>query len=170
MEKQQLRVIDIPIEEIQPYINNPRINEDAVPGVAASIKAYGFQQPIVVDKNMVIISGHTRYKAAKLLGYSLVPVAIADDLTPEEARAYRLADNKTAEFAAWDTEKLAEELTELNKEDYSFPYDYGLEGVEIDPDMQEEFMGHDVVVDDPKKEKHDIICPRCGCNLSEVKK
>lgn len=182
MEKGELKVMDLPIGELTPYINNPRYNDQAVLGVAASIKAYGFQQPIVVDRNMVIVAGHTRYKAAKLLGLETVPVAFGDDLTPEEARAYRLADNRTAEFATWDTELLEESLKELTEKGYEFPYDYNLEGVNIDEDMRLEFMGRDIVVDDNPggntgKEnagagktgagEKEIICPRCGYNLSE---
>ncbi len=168
MEKNELRVVDIPIKEVKPYINNPRYNENAVLGVAASIKAYGFQQPIVVDRNMVIIAGHTRYKAAQLLNLELIPVAFADDLTPEQARAYRLVDNKTAEFATFDTELLGETLDRLSEKEYLFPYDYDLGDVEIDPDMRLEFMGTDTVTNDPKKnhEKKDIICPHCGYNLT----
>lgn len=177
MNSSELRVCEVPIKDVKPYINNPRFNDQAVFGVAASIKAYGFQQPIVVDRNMTIIVGHTRYKAAKLLGLEFVPVAFADDLTEAQARAYRLADNRTAELATWNDEELANELKDLTESGYLFPYDYNLEGVEIDADMASEFL-QDVVVNTDgtagnetgasEKESKDIICPRCGCNLSEV--
>lgn len=98
------------INEITPYENNPRKNDKAVDKVAESIKEFGFKQPIVIDKNNTIIAGHTRYKAAYKLGIESVPVIVADDLTEEQIKAYRLADNKTAEFADWDFTLLDEEL------------------------------------------------------------
>jgi DNA modification methylase len=104
----ELRAVD----SIKPYPRNPRRNEGAVTAVANSITAYGFRQPIVVDKAGVIVVGHTRWKAAQQLGMTQVPVHVAD-LTPEQAKAYRLADNKTNEIAEWDEELLAGELTDL---------------------------------------------------------
>ena len=98
------------ITEIKPYDNNPRKNDDAVEEVANSIKAFGFKNPIIVDKNRVIIAGHTRLKAAQKLGLTMVPVIVAEDLTEDQANALRLADNKTAEIAKWDKKKLEEEL------------------------------------------------------------
>lgn len=89
------------IDRVKPYENNPRINDDAVDAVAASIREFGFRQPIVVDTEGVMIVGHTRYKAAQKLGLEKVPVHVAKDLTPEQIRAYRIADNKTAELAEW---------------------------------------------------------------------
>ncbi|MFM7976958.1 MAG: ParB N-terminal domain-containing protein, partial [Pirellula sp.] len=94
--------IDIkPIAEIKPYPNNPRINDDAVDAVASSIKEFGFRQPIVVDTDGVIICGHTRFKAAQKLGLEKVPIHVATDLTPEQIKAYRIADNKSSELADW---------------------------------------------------------------------
>src|SRR6516225_9625570 len=89
------------IARIRPYENNPRVNDAAVDAVAASIKAFGFRQPIVVDQEGVIIVGHTRYKAALKLGLEEVPVHVAVGLSPAQAKAYRLADNQTATFSAW---------------------------------------------------------------------
>lgn len=106
-------VIEKSLFEIMPYHNNPRHNEDAVDAVAASIQEFGFQQPIVIDPEGVIVAGHTRYQAAKKLHLNTVPVKIADNLTPEQIRAYRLADNKTAELATWDFEKLQLEMMEI---------------------------------------------------------
>tara|TARA_R110002072_G_scaffold203853_1_gene361931 strand:+ start:274 stop:1611 length:1338 start_codon:yes stop_codon:yes gene_type:complete len=99
--------------DITPFETNPRINDQAVGAVAKSITDFGFRQPIVVDSNMVIVCGHTRWKAAQQLGLSEVPVHVATDLTPEKARAYRLADNRTAELAHWDTGLLDSELEAL---------------------------------------------------------
>lgn len=106
----------IQITEIKPYENNPRKNDDAVDEVANSIKAFGFKNPIIVDKDMVIIAGHTRLKAAQKLGLTMVPVIVASDLNEDQANALRLADNKTAEIAKWDKKKLEEELKQINWE------------------------------------------------------
>ncbi len=101
------------IDTIRPYEANPRINDDAVDAVAASLREFGFRQPIVVDTEGVIVCGHTRWKAARKLGLAKVPVHVARDLTPEQIRAYRIADNKTNELAEWDMELLPVELAEL---------------------------------------------------------
>ena len=98
------------IAEIKPYPNNPRINDDAVDAVAASLREFGFRQPIVVDADGVIICGHTRYKAAQQLGLEQVPVHVAQDLTPEQIKAYRIADNQTASLADWNYDLLPIEL------------------------------------------------------------
>ena len=99
--------------DITPYPNNPRVNASAISSVAASIKAYGFQQPIVVDAHQVIIAGHTRLQAAIQLGLSQIPVVIADKLSAKEAQAYRIADNRTHEFSGWDNALLNIELASL---------------------------------------------------------
>ena len=102
-----------PLAEIKPYEKNPRINDAAVDAVAESIRRFGFRQPIVVDADGVIVCGHTRYRAAQKLGLAEVPVHVATDLTPEQIRAYRIADNKTAELAEWNLDLLPIELAEL---------------------------------------------------------
>ena len=99
-----------------PYARNPRKNEAAVDAVAASIKEFGFQQPIVVDGRGVIVCGDTRFKAARRLGLAEVPVQVARDLTPQQAKAYRIADNRLAEIAEWDEELLSLELQELKEQ------------------------------------------------------
>jgi DNA modification methylase len=103
------------IEDIKPYPQNPRKNDHAVDAVAASIREFGFNQPLVLDKHGVIIVGDTRYKAARQLGLKQVPVLVATHLTPEQIKAYRIADNKTAEIADWDHDRLVQELAELEK-------------------------------------------------------
>lgn len=111
------------IKDVKQYENNPRNNDDSVKGVAESIKQFGFKQPIVVDKDGVIIAGHTRLRAAKRLKMKEVPVIVADDLTEEQAKAYRLADNKVGELSTWDIEKLESELkgiTEINMAELGF--------------------------------------------------
>ena len=118
-----MKVFNVDPQRLRPYENNPRINDGAVEAVAKSIDEFGFKVPIVVDSDYVIIAGHTRLKAAERLGLKTVPVVIADDLTEEQARAFRLADNKTAELAEWDFEKLNEELgdiTDLDMQDFGF--------------------------------------------------
>ena len=105
------------LDTISPYDRNPRRNDAAVPRVAASIRNFGFRQPIVLDADGVIIAGHTRYKAALMLGLDRVPVHVATDLTPDQVRAYRLADNKTADYAEWDEPLLALELADIELTD-----------------------------------------------------
>lgn len=122
-------IINIKIDDIKPYENNPRHNDEAVEKVANSIKEFGFKQPIVVDKNKVIIAGHTRYRASKLLDLKEIPVLVADDLTDEQVKAYRLADNKTGEFADWDLDKLELEMMDLDDEFMAkFGFAFELEG------------------------------------------
>ena len=101
------------IGAIRPYENNPRLNDDAVEAVATSLKEFGFRQPIVVDSDGVIVCGHTRYKAALKLGLAKVPVHVAKDLSPEQIRAYRITDNKTADLAEWNYDILPIELSKL---------------------------------------------------------
>ena len=111
-------------DEIRPYESNPRLNDQAVDAVAASLREFGFRQPIVVDEAGVIIVGHTRWKAAKKLGLAKVPVHVAKDLTPEQIKAYRIADNQTATLAEWDFDLLPIELKDLQ----GAGYDLGLLG------------------------------------------
>jgi len=106
------------IADVQPYPNNPRHNDQAVEAVARSIAEFGFRQPIVCDEQGVIIVGDTRYRAAKRLGLKKVPVHVAKGLTPAQSKAYRLADNKTAELAEWDPERLVQELADLQRLDF----------------------------------------------------
>jgi len=107
-----------PLADITPYENNPRLNDDAVDAVAASLREFGFRQPIVVDEAGVIVCGHTRYKAALKLGLAKAPVHVAKDLTPAQVKAYRIADNKSAELAEWNFDLLPIELGELKGMDY----------------------------------------------------
>jgi DNA modification methylase len=104
---------------IKPYAHNPRHNDQAVDAVAASIAAFGFRQPIVVDEEGIIVVGSTRYKAALKLGLQAVPVHVASGLTPAQVKAYRIADNKTAELADWDQQGLVQELTALQQLDFN---------------------------------------------------
>lgn len=155
-----LKVENKPIDSIKPYENNPRDNDDAINAVANSIHEFGWQQPIVVDKDNVIIAGHTRYKAAQSLGLKEVPVVVASNLSDQQVKAYRLADNKTAELADWDTKKLDEELQDILDIDMT---DFGFdEDIEFDPADDV-----DTRIDEPTDidEDDDLIevkCPKCG--------
>src|SRR5262249_57243725 len=103
------------IASIKPYESNPRENDSAVNAVAGSIQTFGFRQPIVVDKDGIIVVGHTRYKAALKLGLTEVPVHVAHDLTPAQARAYRIADNQIATLSTWDQDLLTQEIIQLQE-------------------------------------------------------
>lgn len=121
-----MQIIYKKIEELKPYKNNPRKNDEAVPYVAESIKQFGFKVPIIIDKNNEIIAGHTRYKASIELKLKEVPCIIADDLTEEQIKAFRLADNKVAEKAEWDMDLLELELqdiVDIDMEDFGFAMD-----------------------------------------------
>ena len=123
---------DLKIESLKEYKNNPRHNDDAVAAVAESIREFGFKVPIVVDRNNVIVAGHTRLKAARLLGMETVPCVVADDLTEDQVKAFRLADNKTAELAEWDMEKLEAELAQLADSGIDMT-DFGFDELEVEP-------------------------------------
>lgn len=121
-----MQIVEKRLDELQPYENNPRRNENAVPYVAESIRQYGFKVPIVIDKDGVIVAGHTRYLAAQELEMEAVPCIVAGDLTEEQIREFRLVDNKVAEQSTWDFDALEEELAGLDFEgfDFGFP-DFG---------------------------------------------
>lgn len=150
------KVVLLALADITPYENNPRNNEDAVKKVANSIKKFGFNQPIVVDKDNVIIVGHTRYLAAQELDLTEVPVIVAGNLSDEQARAYRLADNKTGELAGWDFEKLALELEQIEDIDMG---DFGfIEGSDLDITDDDFLSENQIKEKEPKK----VTCPHCG--------
>lgn len=132
-----MNITDIRTCDLKPYENNPRLNEDAVDLVAASIEEFGFKQPIVVDKDLIIIAGHTRWKAAQKLGLETVPCIQADDLTPAQVKAYRLADNKVAEAAQWDLDALQFELEELDNMDFDME-PFGFETETFDEQIAED--------------------------------
>ena len=117
------KIVYLALDQIKPYENNPRINDEAVDKVARSIQDFGFRSPIIVDKDNVIIAGHTRLKDSYQLGLKEAPVIIADDLTEEQVNALRLVDNKTSEFAKWDFEKLEEELLNIDLDLTAFGFD-----------------------------------------------
>ncbi len=129
--KKPLKITYKPVDSLIPYENNPRLNDDAVPQVAKSIETFGFLVPMVISADDVVVTGHTRLKAAKMIGMDKVPCICADDLTPEQIKAFRLADNKVSERADWDQDLLELELDVLGDfgfemEDFGFtPMDFG---------------------------------------------
>lgn len=171
-----MNIIEIDISELKAYENNPRNNAEAVEKVAASIEEFGFKVPIIIDQNNVIIAGHTRLLAAKELGLDTVPCIVADDLTPEQVKAFRLADNKVSEYSTWDFQKLNLELEDLQdfemqdfgfyevdgKEDYSNIFDEPSQSSEADdvqdqPEDEPEEKSYKVIVHvDSKEEGEDV--------------
>ncbi len=151
-----MKLVTKKITEIIPYENNPRINDQAVDAVAESIKQCGYVQRIVVDESGVILAGHTRFKALQQLGYDEIEVAIAEGLTEEQKKKYRLLDNKTNELAAWNFEKLDEELANLDFGDFDFGFSLSQEATVENMDALFE--------DAPEKGKEPkkIQCPHCG--------
>lgn len=142
----KINVIYKNVEELIPYVNNPRDNTDAIDKVASSIKNFGFKVPIVIDNQNEIITGHTRLLASKKLGLKEVPVIVAGDLSEAQVKAFRIADNRVSEYAKWDEDLLKIELEELQDLDfeYDFDFDFELEHDEeidsfIDDLMENEF-------------------------------
>lgn len=137
MKNKNLKIEYRNIDELIPYINNARINENAVDKVASSIKNFGMVNPILIDKENEIIAGHTRLLALKKLGYKNTPTIKLEDLSEAEVKALRLADNKTSEFSEWDFEKLEIELEQIENLELDFEMDeFGFE--EIDSVFSEE--------------------------------
>lgn len=126
----ELKIEYVDIDSIKPYENNPRHNEEAIPYVMNSIKEFGFKNPIIIDKNNVIIAGHTRLESAKRLGMKEVPIIHADDLTEEQVKAFRLVDNKVSEKAEWNFNMLDAELADLDID----MEDFGFEKLDINVD------------------------------------
>ena len=132
-----MKIIEKKTGDLRPYENNPRKNEAAVDKVAASIKEFGFKVPLVITEDGEVVAGHTRLKAAEQLGIKKIPCVVASDLTPEQIKAFRLADNKVAEFSSWDDELLEMELGAFSEIDMSV---FGFDGLEAEesPDNLEE--------------------------------
>lgn len=147
-----MQIIEKKISELKPYEKNPRRNDNAVDYVAKSIEQFGFKVPIVIDSNGIVVCGHTRMKAAKKLGLKTVPCIIADDLTDEQIKAFRLADNKTAEFAEWDFDLLNDELDGIFDIDMG---DFGFDSMDFGSDGEKE-----IVEDEPPEidENSETIC------------
>lgn len=161
-----MKITEKRLEDLRPYDNNPRLNDKAVPAVAESLKEFGWQQPIVIDRDGVIVAGHTRYKAALELGWETVPCKYADELTPEQVNAYRLADNKTAELAEWDAEKMAEELAKCADFDMSaFGFDEAEEPEDPNDTVEDDYDESTEVIEPQAKPgdkwmlgEHVLVC------------
>ena len=150
-----MQIVEKLLTEIQPYEKNPRKNDDAVQYVANSIKEFGFKVPIVIDNNGVIVAGHTRYKAAKELGYEKVPCIVADDLTPEQIKAFRIADNKVQDQATWDMDLLGEELKDILDDIDMTDFGFGdFELTMLTEDMTPEPYDKDEVVEYTENEEN----------------
>lgn len=141
------------LEELTPYEKNPRYNDEAVEFVANSIKEFGFKVPLVIDKDGIIVAGHTRYKASQKIGLKEVPCIIADDLNEEQIKAFRLADNKVSERASWDFDLLDEELDDLDIDMEQFGFEK-IEDIDLDS-----FFEDNNSVKEPKVIM--IKCPHC---------
>lgn len=142
------------ISELKPYENNPRDNDKAVEYVEKSIKEFGFKVPVVIDGSGTILAGHTRYKACQNLNIKEVPCIVADDLTEEQAKAFRLADNKVSEYAVWDFEKLDIELDEIVGIDLE---QFGFVSSEIDWESIEDL--DETTYEEPQHRM--LECPKC---------
>ena len=152
MDKLKIEYVDI--NSIKPYKKNPRKNEKAIPYVMESIKQFGFKNPVILDKDNVIVAGHTRIESAKRLGITEIPCIYADDLTDEQIRAFRLADNKVAEIAEWDIDLLDTELDDILNIDMS---DFGFD-LDLEDEEEKEIIEDEVpeVPDEPKAKLGDI--------------
>lgn len=154
-----MEIIEVNINNIKEYENNPRHNDEAVELVANSIKEFGFKVPVVIDKNNTIVAGHTRVKAAKMLGMESVPCIRADDLTDEQVKAFRLADNKVQEASGWDFSKLEEELDgifDIDMSDFGFG---NIDPVDVDAMFEDAKKSNDA---DKEEKTETITCPFCG--------
>lgn len=150
-----MRIFEKNVNELVEYWNNPRNNDDAVEKVAESIKEFGFKVPIIIDKNNVIVAGHTRLKASLLLGLKTVPCIIAEDLTDEQIKAFRLVDNKVAELAEWDFGKLEEEKEKLSTIELEL-FGFG------DEDEVRDWSEFFEETEPKDKEPKTAVCPHCG--------
>lgn len=153
-----MQIINMPVEALVEYENNPRNNDAAVEPVARSIEQFGFKVPIVVDVNNVIVAGHTRLRAAKFLGLDEVPCVVADDLDEAQVKAFRLADNKVAELATWDLEALNIEMDGIDMDMSEFGF---IELSDIDMDDFFEEVENAGSTDEPE-EPEEMQCPHCG--------
>lgn len=168
----EIKIIYKNVNELKAYENNPRDNDKAVEAVAASIREFGFKVPLVITEDNVIVTGHTRLKAAKYLGLDSVPCIVASDLNEEQIRAFRLADNKTSELSSWDFELLEEELANLDLDMTQFGFEKLLEEIPEEEIKDDDFNEDDVITDNPYSQKGDIFLLGkhrliCGDSTSE---
>jgi phosphoenolpyruvate-protein kinase (PTS system EI component) len=140
LREDNMKIVNLKIDDLKPYDKNPRKNENAVDEVAKSLKEFGFRQPLVIDENHVVIVGHTRLLAAKKLGLKEVPCHIAKDLSEAKIKAYRIMDNRTSEFSDWDKDLLTSEMLDI---------------IQLEPLYSADFLGFEVdSIDEPAKEEN----------------
>ena len=156
-----MQIKEILLTELKPYENNPRKNDYAVNQVAKSIEKFGFKIPIVIDKDNIIICGHTRFKAAQILELEKIPCIVAEDLTEEQIKAFRLVDNKTAEFSNWDFDKLNTELLSLELSNIDIK-DFQFEIKDFSASKGKINEGEELDIEDFSDEKFNCTCPKCG--------
>lgn len=145
-----MELVKLRIEDLKPYANNPRYNDDAVEALEESIGQVGDIAPIVVDENHEMLAGHTRWRALNNLGYDVVDCVVVAGLTDEQKRKFRLLDNKTAEIAEWDLEKLKDELDGLDFGEFDFW------------SKELEKMADKAIKDHKDSKEKIVVCPRCG--------
>lgn len=164
-----MKIVDIKLADLKPYENNPRNNDNAVQYVKNSIKEFGFKVPLVVDKDNVIVCGHTRYKAAVQMGFAEVPCILADDLTEEQINAFRLADNKTQELAEWDWNKIGIELDSITGIDMSLMGFLDFLDQSDPGELPEKKLGGgaEIDLDSFGDEEFTYVCPCCGFRFNE---
>ena len=167
-----MRIVEKKIGEIKPYESNPRKNDKAVDAVMESIKEFGFKVPMVITSDGEIVTGHTRYRAAKKLGLKKVPCIIADDLTEEQITAYRLVDNKTQELSNWDFPKLISELKELTDNFDMSLFGFGYLEEDEEPEETETTeqtirSGGELDLEDFEDEQFKCTCPSCGFRFND---
>ena len=145
-----MELVKVSIDQLKPYKNNPRYNDDAVEPVEESIRQVGYISPIIVDEDFCILAGHTRWKSLNELATEEIEVIVVNGLTDEQKRKFRLLDNKTAEIAEWDLEKLQEELDGLDFGDFDFW------------SKELEQMADEMIAEHQSSKDKVVICPRCG--------
>ena len=158
MKSNDLQITYKNVEELKAYDKNPRKNDEAIPYLKKSIEEFGFKVPVVVDKDNVIVAGHSRIIAAKELGMKKVPCIVADDLSEEQIKAFRLADNKVSEFSLWDFDLLNQELEDLADFDMS---EFGFntaEDINLDDFFEDKEPASE---EDNPKEEQEVQCPHC---------
>ena len=158
----------LPVTDLKPYENNPRINDDAVEIVASSIAEFGFKVPVVLDADNVVVCGHTRLKAAKLLGIDKIPCVIAKDLSEEQIKAFRLVDNKTQELAEWDWNIIFDELDLIQSIDMNkMGFEQFLDDDKGQLKERKIGSGEEINLDSFADEEFDRVCPCCGFRFND---
>ena len=150
----EINLVRKKVNDLLPYENNPRHNDDAVDPVSKSIVKYGYKVPIIIDSEGTVVTGHTRLKALQKLGVEEVDVILADDLNEEQVREFRLVDNKVSEFAKWDSVKVEEEMATLENSLEEFGF-ISLSDIDYDQFFED-------ITEEKEKKKKTMVCPHCG--------